>query len=541
MKPPYSDTEMFSYDCREEQQSHSNVSLPSLRKLCSDNISLNSEGDVELKELIYALRRSLQQNCNEIHFHRHALERLEQRRQHLQTLLDQSSAFLSPIRTMPTEILSLIFDYLCSNIGFSNRARPIVLASVCYRWRSIAVSYPSIWTCINTSRHSPRMDERTRNFLQLYLDRSQDMPIRIHASDFPSGSPDSTLLSTLAAHAHRWSRATLSLTPDGYNTLFRALKGKSLTLLRKFSLYGPSLDDIPAAFPCDALMTACNLDSLTFQKATKYPENLGLPLEKIRILNLIDYDDPALILRCIAQTINLRHIRITATSDCQLESRGLLPEVVVATEALHLSLRMGNFSGDLFEKVLSILSAPALQHLKLALPLPEECPTKCSPKLDDIFRLKPISEFIVRSGCRLRSLRVENVNVHENDLIQVLENTPTITTLVLHELHPGVNSPTPRVLTPRRWITDKLLRHLTVTPNVPVTLPRLKHLDILLSCRISEIEEDLLLRMAVSRTNPDLPKGARLKKLYLASKKGVKSYPWLSGGRIRLHKLPVRS
>ncbi|KAK0491273.1 hypothetical protein IW261DRAFT_1436735 [Armillaria novae-zelandiae] len=442
---------------------------------------------------------------------------------------------------MPTEILSLIFDYLCSNIGFSDRARPIVLASVCYRWRGIAISYPSIWTCINTPRHSPHMDERTRNFVQLYLDRSQDMPIRIHASDFPFGSPDSILLSTLAAHAHRWSRATLSLTPDGYNTLFRALEGKSLTLLRKFCLYGPSLDGVPDTFTCDALMTACNLNSLTFQKATKHPENVGLPLEKIRMLNLIDYDDPADILRCIAQTINLRHIRITATSDGQLESRGLLPETVVAAEALHLSLRMGNFNGDLFEKVLSILSTPALQHLKVALPLPEECPTKCSPKLDGIFRLKPISEFIVRSGCRLRSLRVENVNVHEDDLIQILENAPTITTLVLYELHPGVNIPTPRVLKPRRWITDKLLRCLTVAPDVPVILPRLKHLDILLSCRTSEIEEDLLLRMAASRTNPDLPKGARLKRLYFTSKKGVKSYPWLSGGRIRLHKLPKRS
>lgn len=533
---------MFSYDCGDsEQPSHSHVSLPSWRRRCTDNISLKSGGDVELEEFIHALQKSLQQNCDEIRFHCDALERLEQRRQHLQTLLDQSSAFLSPIRAMPTEILSLIFDYLCSNIGFSDRARPIVLASVCYRWRSIAISYPSIWACINISRHSPHTDGCTRNFVQLFLDRSQDMPIRIHVSDFPFGSPDSTLLSILAAHARRWSRATLSLTPDGYNTLFRALKGKSLTLLRKFCLYGPSLDGVPEAFPCDVLMTACNLDSLTFQKATKHPENLGLPLERIGMLSLIDHDDPAGILRCIAQTINLRHIRITATSDCQLESQGQLPEAVVAAEALQLSLRMGNFNGDVFEKVLSILSTPALQHLKVALPLTEECPIRCSPKLDGIFRLKPISEFIVRSGCRLRSLRVENINVHEDDLIEVLENVPTITTLVLYELHPGVNTPTPRILTPRRWITDKLLRSLTITPNVPVILPRLKHLDILLSCRISEIDEDLLLRMAASRTNPDLPKEGRLKKLYFASKKGQKSYPWLSGGRIRLHKLQRHS
>ncbi|KAK0190695.1 hypothetical protein F5146DRAFT_564806 [Armillaria mellea] len=538
MKPHNLDAEIFSYDCAEEQPSQSHVSLPSLRKLCSDNISLNSRGDVELNELIHALQRSLQQNCDEIRFYRDALERLEQRRQHLQALLDQSSAFLSPIRTMPTEILSLIFDYLCSNIGFSDRARPIVLASVCYKWRSIAILYPRIWTCINTPRYSPHTDGRTRNFVQLYLDRSQDMPIRIHVSDFPFGSPDSTLHSILAAHAHRWSRATLSLTPDGYNTLFRSLEGKSLHLLRKFCLYGPSLDGVPEVFPCAALMTACNLGSLTFQKATKHPEILGLPLERIRMLNLIDHDDPAGILRCIAQTINLRHIRITATSECQLESRGLLPEVVVAAEALRLSLRMGDFNGGLFEKVLSILSTPALQHLKVALPLPEECPTRCSPILDGNFRLKPISEFIARSGCRLRSLRIENVNIHEEDLIQVLENAPTITILVLYELHPGVKIPTPRVLTPQRWITDKLLRYLTITPNVPVILPRLKHLDILFSCRMNEIEEDLLLRMAASRTNPDLPRGARLKKLYFASRNGVKSHPWLSGGRIRLHKLP---
>ncbi|KAK0461864.1 uncharacterized protein EV420DRAFT_1527710 [Desarmillaria tabescens] len=530
MKPSGSDAEMFSYGCREEQPSHSHVTLPlNSRKRYSDIISPNREREIELEELIHSLQKYLQQNCNEIRYHRDALKRLEQRRQRLQALLDQNSAFFSPIRAMPTEILSLIFDCFCSNIGFNDRARPLVLASVCYRWRSIAVSYPSIWTRINTARHSPHADERTRNFVQLYLDRSQDMPIRIHVSDFPLGAPDNTLLSMLAAHSHRWFRATFSLTTEGYYVLFRALEGQSLTRLRKFNLYGPSLDGVPDSIQCNALMMACKLDILTVQQPIEHPENLGLPFGRIKQLNLIDHDNPSSILRCIAQTMNLRHLRITATSNCQ--SRGPLPTPVVAAKVLYLSLRMGNFDGDLFEKALLILSTPTLQHLKVALPLPEECPISCSPKLNGIFSVKPISELIVRSACRLRSLRVENINIDEDELIQLLENAPTITTLVLYELYPGVNIPSPCVLTPRRWITDKLLRRLTITPNVPVILPRLKHLHILISCMIRELDEVCLLRMVKSRTSLNLPKGERLKKLYFASKKSTKSYSWL-------HKLP---
>ncbi|KAK0206811.1 hypothetical protein DFS33DRAFT_621419 [Desarmillaria ectypa] len=533
-----SDAEIFSYDYGEEQPSHSHVTLPNSHKRCPDNISLNREREIELEKLIHSLQRYLQQICSEIPYHRDALKRLERRRQHLQALLDQNSASFSPIRAIPTEILSLIFDYLCSNIGFNDRAQPLVLASVCYRWRCIAVSYPSIWTRINAPRNSPHADEHTRNFVQLYLDRSQDMPLRIHVSDFPLGLPDSTLLSILAAHSYRWLRATFSLTTEGYYALFRALEGQSLTRLRKFNLYGPSLDGVPDSFQC-ALMTACKLDILTVQKPIERPESLGLPFGRIRLLNLIDHDDPASILRCITQTINLRHLRITATSNCQ--SRGLLPTPVVAAKVLYLSLRMGNFDGDLFEKVLSVLSTPTLQHLKVALPLPEECPMGCSPKLNGTFSLKSISEFIVRSACRLRSLRVENINVNEDELMQVLENAPTITTLVLHELYPGVNIPSPSVLTPRRWITSKLLRCLTITTNDPAILPRLKHLDILLSCRISEINEGWFLRMVASRTNPDLPKGVRLKKLYFSSKKGAKSYSLANDGKIQLHKLPRHS
>lgn len=157
----------------------------------------------------------------------------------------------------------------------------------------------------------------------------------------------------------------------------------------------------------------------------------------------------------------------------------------------------------------------------------------CSLKLNGNFNLKPISEFIIRSVCQLKSLRIENINVNEGELLQVLENFPTITTLILHELYPGVNIPSPSVLTPRRWIIEKLLRCLAIAPNdQAVILPRLKHLNILLSCRISEVDKGWLFRMLASRTHPDLPKGERLKKLFFASKEDMKSYSWVSDGRI---------
>ncbi|KAK0482439.1 hypothetical protein IW261DRAFT_1467829 [Armillaria novae-zelandiae] len=63
---------------------------------------------------------------------------------------------LAPIRRLPVEILGVIFEEACTLPTFgvnSPVTLPTTISSVCFHWRSICLSTPSIWTNI-TARHT---------------------------------------------------------------------------------------------------------------------------------------------------------------------------------------------------------------------------------------------------------------------------------------------------------------------------------------------------------------------------------------------------
>ncbi|KAK0192002.1 hypothetical protein F5146DRAFT_487303 [Armillaria mellea] len=70
------------------------------------------------------------------------------------SLFYQSS--LAPIRRLPVEILGIVFEEACTLPTFgvdSPVTFPMTLSSVCFHWRSICLSTPSVWSNI-TARHT---------------------------------------------------------------------------------------------------------------------------------------------------------------------------------------------------------------------------------------------------------------------------------------------------------------------------------------------------------------------------------------------------
>ncbi|KAG8697711.1 hypothetical protein FRC08_006358 [Ceratobasidium sp. 394] len=103
---------------------------------------------------------------------------------------------LTHIDGLPTEVLSLI---LTTVVGASLYARsvgdksygsvdcPTLLASVCARWRRIAIGIPVLWSFIDLARSSDSLGNIEH--AKLYVERSQDSPVYIQLGKLPESRP----------------------------------------------------------------------------------------------------------------------------------------------------------------------------------------------------------------------------------------------------------------------------------------------------------------------------------------------------------------
>ncbi|KAK0218983.1 hypothetical protein IW262DRAFT_1249822, partial [Armillaria fumosa] len=75
------------------------------------------------------------------------LNRLMNKRRHLQQYINAHQGIFSPIRTCPPEILAEIFMQTLDDHYdvFDTKRGPWVLGHVCRRWKYISRSYPALW------------------------------------------------------------------------------------------------------------------------------------------------------------------------------------------------------------------------------------------------------------------------------------------------------------------------------------------------------------------------------------------------------------
>ncbi|KAJ6582059.1 hypothetical protein B0H19DRAFT_891841, partial [Mycena capillaripes] len=78
------------------------------------------------------------------------LEKLLSERNSLDTDIRKHEGALSPLRRMPTEIISFIFTFALPPFAYSSNIMtvqegPWILAAVCSRWRKIVLSCPCFW------------------------------------------------------------------------------------------------------------------------------------------------------------------------------------------------------------------------------------------------------------------------------------------------------------------------------------------------------------------------------------------------------------
>jgi hypothetical protein len=88
---------------------------------------------------------------------------------------------------LPTEILSVIFERVCSEPKFS----AVTLGAVCSHWRETAWSSTNLWSAFHTSFLLGRenVPHRSVDLLHLYFLNARSVPVSIHLHDRPHTLP----------------------------------------------------------------------------------------------------------------------------------------------------------------------------------------------------------------------------------------------------------------------------------------------------------------------------------------------------------------
>ncbi|ESK93838.1 hypothetical protein Moror_13088 [Moniliophthora roreri MCA 2997] len=155
--------------------------------------------------------------------HERAALAARQKSLHLQRILNAYVNATLPIFRLPEEILSLVLEHCAvadtSGHVLSQLAAPWVFARTCRRFRSVALSTPSIWTLVrlNTKHISPHSPQTSLNMLRLWLERSNPLPISCLAllGGSETNIDSAKALDLLVSQCRRWVDVDLSFGSQG--------------------------------------------------------------------------------------------------------------------------------------------------------------------------------------------------------------------------------------------------------------------------------------------------------------------------------------
>ncbi len=120
------------------------------------------------------------------------LEKLQGIRQSISDCIQTSEALLAPVRRVPHDVLQDIFEWLCVSVSYNPFPKhddmtlisttPFYLSSVCFRWRSICLSSPRLWTSVFASADRDINSPHFKNVSALCEERSGSLPSNLQVS-----------------------------------------------------------------------------------------------------------------------------------------------------------------------------------------------------------------------------------------------------------------------------------------------------------------------------------------------------------------------
>ncbi|KAJ3717772.1 hypothetical protein C8R42DRAFT_152528 [Lentinula raphanica] len=143
------------------------------------------------------------------------IPRLEEQIQLLQAYEAGIKHIISPIQSLPLEILGVIFQYVCCGkdatdianwcrFGSKNRLPTYDVSRVCIRWNKFVTSMPLLWTSFGSSSSNSVSDA----FVQTFIERSRSNLIDFNLSNHTSSRKYTP--SPLVAHYNRWCHVSIA-------------------------------------------------------------------------------------------------------------------------------------------------------------------------------------------------------------------------------------------------------------------------------------------------------------------------------------------
>ncbi|KAE9407240.1 hypothetical protein BT96DRAFT_986846 [Gymnopus androsaceus JB14] len=391
---------------------------------------------------------------------------------------------LSPVRRIPVEILSEIFQLTClPEDGILDSGHDIVLytynlSSVCAAWKKVAHATPQLWSKLCVSDRRPLKVTASIEWVEERFNRSGSLPLDVYLSLFREASAQ--FLGRILEYRHRIRTSDVTGYPDSYTALFN-LPRSSFSRLEKVTLSIGHRDELRYHFPnkIEAFLDAPKLQHVQIRRTTSSTllfKAYVLPMEQLATLSiasLYTIFDPAVHMDTLHACKGLVDLEINLKV-----YRGLTSNVSILLPALKY-LKIDYWPSEEYDDLLCCLTLPLLERLRLI-----------GRRQDIVF--ENVADFQRRSATSLLSLTLDlfvedNVELFAQNLTATLGIFSNLQSLQLNRLGPDVNP---------------LLGALTFSEGSQVLLPKLTHLGLQNRKQGTRYPSDLT-SMVLSRWWPD--------------------------------------
>lgn len=391
----------------------------------------------EIKDIINGIELAL---VDVERYKKQIVDQLDLHRAKLAALAFEHQSLIAPIRSLPNELLSEIFEWSCCSIYNFDHKFPVTLALVSQHWKAIAFATPAIWANIIIGEYSSYSRQRTVSAstcqCKMWLTRLVNKALWVCLLPSRDRGSDSSALMKLISECARWEYLSYSLNTT-YLPLFHQIQGH-LPLLRSLMLNTELyLSMNPISF--ELFETAPRLQEVTICNQSLYGR-LTLPFHQLTRLALLKELPLVMWLEYLQLCPNL----ISFEADMGEGGLAINPGGAYLT---HNCLRALKLYGRKWneQRPLNMVVLPALQILDL--------------KIDTEMKLiQPIANMVSRSGCAVTAFHWSS---------QMLED-PVVNHL--HTFHDLLNL----VISLDTLMVPSLLERLTL----PSLCPRLETLDV---------------------------------------------------------------
>ncbi|KAJ8095160.1 hypothetical protein PM082_010382 [Marasmius tenuissimus] len=449
-----------------------------------------------VSQFLLNTERELRSCDAEINRLRIAIQSLENRKKGLKNTVERYRSLMSPIRRLPAELLAHIFSFACTQnfINIKNRPPAVDLSIVCGQWRDVALSTAGLWSSLNP--YFPGWQGRfpaLRRVVLTFMERSGVHPLSLHLDFSCIGSDTETeissILDILARSRGPWRDVTL-VDPEVTSTYLDALlRSTSLSALQEVTI----IDSHRSTHHPRLLnlfkhgTSLCTFAILTSRLSNDDSRRFDLPWNQIRTL-WISTQRPSPVLSFLAMFPRLETLTVSSIPD-----DGSHPNYTSHT-VKSLTLTGIHDHPEAIEVMLEHLTFPNLTTLEI----------EGHQRTDGANTMswgKSFADFLVRSGCSLTSLRLHDLPLRDRQVIEMLELTPTLTTLEIRERWFGIGPH-------NDLFTRMFLQHFVVAHQSEalhsgrIFLPRLNTVVFKVVQREGLVEQDFF-DLVMSRWIPD--------------------------------------